>query len=195
MRPGRQVQAYAAALLLLAGGTASAAPVDLKGLMAALSAVRESRASFREEKALASLTQPLVSEGTLVYVAPGHLEKRTLTPVREEIVVDGDSLTFAKPDENLRRTIVLDREPEMRSLVEAVRSTLAGDLTTLKQHYYVGLAGTMEAWRLTLSPVDQRVTRFLREVRIEGSQAQLRTVETIEPDGDTSRMTIEPATP
>jgi hypothetical protein len=160
--------------------------------MAAMSRVRERRDAFREEKTLAALASPLVSSGTLVWRAPDHLEKRTEEPFVEEVVVDGDRLTYAKPAEGVRRTVTLDQAPELRGLVEAVRGTLAGDLADLRRYYSVGFEGTPERWRLTLIPVEPRVKEFVKAVLVEGEGAEVRRVDTVEPDGDRTVMTIEP---
>lgn len=161
--------------------------------MAALSQVREVKAGFSEQKELASLTTPLESRGTLVYVAPDHLEKRTREPVAEQVVVDGDWLTYAKPADDTHFTMSLSRTPELRGLVEAVRGTLAGDLAGLRRYYAVDFTGTAAAWELTLVPTDSRVQDVLQTVRIDGRGADLHRIETVEADGDVSRMTIEPA--
>jgi len=161
--------------------------------MGTLSAVKESRASFREEKSLAALATPLVSEGTLLYAAPAHLEKHTTAPTQEDLVVDGDQLTIRKPSENLNRTLRLEQQPQIRALVESIRSTLAGDLRTLRRYYSVGLDGSPEHWRLTLVPLDSGTREFLKLVRIDGSGHDLVGVETVEPNGDTSHMTIRPS--
>lgn len=163
--------------------------------MAALATVRESRAAFAEEKALAVLATPLASRGTLLYAAPSRLEKRTETPFQERVAVDGDRLTYERPAEGVSRALDLDAAPELRGLVEAVRGTLAGDLAALRRHYSVGYEGTQDAWRLTLVPVDPRVRELLKVVRVDGTGTDLRRVETIEADGDVSTMTIEPARP
>jgi outer membrane lipoprotein-sorting protein len=179
-------------LLLLLLATAPAA-AEIGDLMAALSRVQEVRSAFREEKRLSGLTEPLASSGTLLYLAPDRVEKRTSEPFLEEIVVDGDRLTYAKPAEGVRRTVGLDAAPELRGLVEAVRGTLSGDLAALHRYYSVGLESMgEEGWRLTLVPVDERLRGFLKVVRIDGRETELRRVETIEPDGDVARMAIEP---
>lgn len=162
--------------------------------MASLAGVRESSATFREEKAMAALSSPIESRGRLVWRAPDHLEKRTEAPVAEDIVVDGPRLTYAKPSENLRRTLSLEGAPELRGLVEAVRGVLAGDVATLRRYYSVGLEDRPGGgWRLTLVPVEKAVKGFVKVVRVDGAGAQVRRVETVEPDGDTTTMLIEPA--
>lgn len=89
----------------------------------------------------------------------------------------------------------LAKAPELRGLVEAVRGTLAGDLDGLRRYYDVSLAGSVADWQLMLIPVDGRVENVLASVRIEGRATDLRQVETVEANGDISRMTIEPAAP
>lgn len=197
MERPRAARLAAGTLAVLIAGLTSApsirAAATIDNLMTALSEVPEVRSVFREEKRLSSLTEPLVSRGTLRYVAPDRVEKRTAEPVAEEIVVDGDQLTYVKPAEDLRQTISLDAAPELRGLVEAVRGTLAGNLEGLRRYYSVGFEHVGEGWRLTLVPTAARVREFLKVVRIDGQGTALRRVETIEPNGDVTDMAVEPA--
>lgn len=183
----------ATALVGVGFGPSPALAAGLDELMSALSKVREVRSNFREEKELAGLTAPLLSSGTLAYSAPNHLEKRTSQPFQEQITVDGDWLTYAKAADDIHYTMTLSKAPELRGLVEAVRGTLAGDLGGLQRYYTVSFTGTVNAWQLTLVPVDSRVERVLKSVTIDGRATELRQIETVEPDGDLSRMSIEPA--
>lgn len=160
--------------------------------MRALAGAGSSRAAFIEEKRIAALSAPLESRGRLVFSAPAHLEKHTDQPVRESITVDGDRLTYALPDEQVRRTLSLDRAPELRGLVEAVRGTLAGDLAGLRRYYSVGLEGTDDAWKLTLVPLDERVRALVAVVEIDGAAGSVRRVATKEAGGDSTLMTITP---
>lgn len=176
-------------------GSPTSSAADLEALMTALSRVREVRSSFHEQKELAGLTAPLASSGRLIYDAPARLEKRTTTPFEERLVVDHDWLTYTRPADGTLYTMSLDKAPELRGLVEAVRGTLAGDLDALRRYYEVTLAGSTADWRLTLIPVDARVDRVLASVRIDGRATDLRRVETVEANGDVSLMTIEPAVP
>ena len=61
--------------------------------MQGLSKVPAAKGKFVERKYLAMLTAPLDSSGTLVYTAPGRLEKNTLAPKPERLVLDQDKLT------------------------------------------------------------------------------------------------------
>ena len=160
--------------------------------MASLAAVKERRSTFVEEKTLAALDAPVTSHGTLAFKAPAYLEKRTAGPVPETLIVDGGELTYEKPQEGSRQRLSLDRVPELRGLVEAVRGTLAGDRAALQRFYSIGLDSDANGWRLTLVPLDDRLRGVLRFVRIEGRAAELLQVFTVEADGDSTRMTVTP---
>ena len=90
------------------------------------------------------------------------------------------------------RDFDLDDRPELAALVDTIRGTLAGDLTLLQKTYEVSLDGTQAAWRLTLTPHDAAVARFIRSVRIDGADAVVKQIETVQTDGGTDRLTITP---
>jgi hypothetical protein len=181
------------ALPLHAGQAVDPAPgaITLAELMAAMAAVPERHASFREEKHLAALTVPLHSIGRLIYRRPGHLEKLTDAPLAESLVVDGNRLTLNLANE-VPRVIDLGSQPELGVLVEAMRGPLSGDLAALQRAFTVTIQGSRAAWRLDLVPADPRAARLLRTVRIGGSGAEMREVMVIQANGDEQYMSIEP---
>jgi outer membrane lipoprotein-sorting protein len=162
-------------------------------LMHRLAAVPARTATFQEQKTVAALSAPIEDSGTLAYTRPSSLEKHTLRPEEEILTVDGERLTLSRPARHETRTLDLTEQPEIGALVDTVRGTLSGDLTVLQAHYSVGLEGTLAAWRLTLVPIDARMARFLRVVRIDGSGNTLRTIETVQANNDTTRMTVTAA--
>jgi outer membrane lipoprotein-sorting protein len=181
-----------AVLLAAAAGPAAAAGADwsVEQLMQALGAVKSSQAAFVESKHVEILSTPLQSRGRLLYTAPGRLEKHTLSPRRESLVLDGDELTLENKDRNQRRTLQLHDQPMVRAFVESIRSTLAGDLATLSRFYEVKLDGGERQWRLTLKPGDPQVREVVSEIRIAGSRDAIASIEFIEANGDRSVMTI-----
>ncbi|GGF46792.1 hypothetical protein GCM10011611_61500 [Aliidongia dinghuensis] len=183
------------ALLLLAHGAwAEEAPWGLVRLMAQLQAVKQARAHFVERKTAAMLTAPVESTGTLSYVAPDRLEKITLTPAPESIVLAGDTLTGVQPNGD-KFSISLGDHQEVAALVEGVRSTMAGDLRTLGRYYAIDLVGHPSEWHLTLTPLDRSVRDKVDAIRIDGAGAVLRTISVHEADGDQSEMTVMPDGP
>src|SRR3954470_17403643 len=65
---------------------------DLDQLMQSLSATKSGHARFIEKKSIAILDKPVESSGELFYTAPDRLEKRTLKPKAESMVLDKDKL-------------------------------------------------------------------------------------------------------
>ena len=168
---------------------ALAEPLD--ELMQMLARIPERRASFTEEKTLAVLTRPLSATGRLFYRRPGHLEKITLEPQAESLVVDGNRLALTEPGGS-PRVIDLDAEPAIRALVDAVRGTLSGDLPALRRSYAVMMEGPLAHWRLTLTPTEPSVARLIVRTTIEGATTAILTVETTQTNGDRTRMSIRP---
>src|ERR1700761_9496807 len=128
----------------------------LASLMAGLSQVKSASARFTEHKYVQMLTRPLESSGTLTYVAPNRLERITLTPTRESILLQDDELSGTRSN-GQRYSVTLSDHPEIAALVEGVRSTLAGDLPTLQRYYDVASNGTRAGWQLMLLPKDKDV--------------------------------------
>jgi Outer membrane lipoprotein carrier protein LolA-like len=162
----------------------------LADLMRDLRAVRAVRATFVETKYLNALSAPLELSGRLVYRAPDRLEKHTLKPVDERLLLEGDLLTIE--DSKRRRSLRLERNPPVRAFVESIRSTLAGDLQTLQRFYDVDFSGDRGRWRLVLAPTDADMQSLVREIRISGHHAWVGTIEIVDAGGDRSVMTISP---
>jgi len=181
-------------LLLVAGSSCAAGGWDLERLMQDLAQVKVAKGRFVERKYLGILTAPLESSGTLTYIAPSRLEKHTLTPRAESLVLEGDQLTMAsravgKAPER-RRTVLLQDYPAISIFVESIRSTLAGDLTLLQRFYEIALDGDERKWRLVLKPRDPKMLELISEIRIGGSRNWIDSIEFLESGGDRSVMSI-----
>lgn len=174
-----------------AHAAASAEPWDVGQLMATLAAVRTSEARFVERKTLSLLDIPLESSGTLSWRAPDRLEKHTLEPREEHMLLEGDRLVVevaGKP----RQELGVQAYPVVRAFIESIRSTLAGDLVTLEKFYRVRLEGRPGAWTLVLVPRESRMRGFISEIRIRGAR-RIASIEIWEANGDRSLMTITEA--
>ncbi len=172
---------------LLAAQPQSAWTVDR--LMDGLSKIKSARSNYTEDQYIDIVKAPLHSSGELVYVAPNRLEKNTLKPTPQSIVIDGDRLTM-RQGRGRPRTVMLSDHPEIGAFIESLRSTLSGDLTSLNRFYEVRFEGTEDRWRLTLEPKGDEVKKLVKTVRIEGSHYDLLSVEIVHSDGDRSVMTM-----
>lgn len=163
---------------------------NVEALMAARQQVKSDSATFVEHKYLRILMQRIESSGTLHYEAPDWIQKVTTKPTQETFELRGDTVSSIQRD-GQRFTATLGEHPEMAALVEAMRSTLAGDLITLRQHYTVELQGSRDRWQLRLTPKERFVSEKVGEIVISGSLAALTLVEVHERDGDRSEMFIQ----
>jgi hypothetical protein len=162
----------------------------LPQLMQGLAQVQSSKAKFTERKYLAVLIAPLDSSGTLLFQAPGHLEKHTLKPKAENLVLDQGVLTIDNKASNIKRTLVLQEYPAVWAFVESIRSTLAGDLPTLQRFYKIKLKGNATKWSMQLVPLEERTRQVISEIVISGHGAHVNTIETTESNGDHAMMTV-----
>lgn len=166
-------------------------PWTLEQLMPTLAAVKVKDATFREQKQVALLQQPLVTAGTLRYRAPAYVSKQTLQPHQEMYEIDEDWLTIETPMEG-RRQFYLPGYPLLRAFAEAIRATLAGDLAALERYYRVQLQGQATAWTLRLQPTGREMAEHVSAIVIQGQHEQVLSIETLETGGDRSLMTVEP---
>jgi hypothetical protein len=136
------------------------------------------------------LNKPLESSGTLLFQAPAHLEKHTLSPKVESLVLDQGALTIDSKARNIKRTLVLQEYPAVWAIVESIRSTLAGDQATLERFYMIKLEGTAAKWRMQLLPTEKKTREVIREIVIAGHAAHVTSIETFESNADRSLMTV-----
>jgi hypothetical protein len=162
---------------------------NVNELMRSLAEVKKSKATFVERKFISLLKTPLKYSGTLSYTAPGHLEKYTLLPKPESMVLDQNTLVVQSGDAQ-KRALTLQNYPALWAFIESIRSTLAGDITTLNRYYHVTLEGRPKQWLLILRPLDGQVKNLVSEIRISGNLEQINIIETREAGGDYSVMNI-----
>jgi outer membrane lipoprotein-sorting protein len=169
--------------------SAQAAEFTVGQLMSALANHKHGAATFTERKYMSILDQPVESSGELLFVPPARLEKRTLRPQAETLVLDGDVLTI---EHRLRKQVLqLKDYPEIAGMVESIRATLAGDRKGLERVYQLTLEGNLERWTLVLTPLDARVGSVVARIRMEGTRDEVRAVEILQADGDRSVMTVQ----
>jgi hypothetical protein len=179
-----------------AGGTPPLAAAtdlhDLDQVMGMLAMRQHGRVEFIEQQFLSVLSRPIESSGELRYDAPDRLEKRTLKPHAETLLLTGEVLTVERAGR--RRVMDLHAYPQVLPFVESIRATLAGDRKALERLFRLDFAGSVSRWTLTLVPLQSKVKQSVSQVRIEGAQDQLLKVEIRQPDGDRSLMTLRPST-
>lgn len=161
----------------------------LQVLMSQLAQVETSRAKFVEVKHDPLLKRPLYLKGVLKYQAPDYLRKETHKPFYNQFAVQGNSLTVTR--EGVKpRTIRMQKYPSLWAFVEAFRATLQGDLKNLQRFYTVNFQGTERHWVLKLDPLNRRMKKKVRQIKITGRAAQIKSIEIIGTHNDRSMMTL-----
>src|SRR5450830_1875898 len=154
----------AVGLTLSALSPAAFAAWDLQQLMETLAQSKSGRARFVETKHIAMLDKPVESSGDLLYSAPDRLEKRTLKPQPESMIVNGDELVIERGRQ--KHQLQLQSYPELAAFIDSIRGTLAGDRKALERNYRLSLEGTAERWTLQLLPLDEKMQAVIQRIRI-----------------------------
>jgi hypothetical protein len=190
MKPGGWL--LCCALAATAPGAAQAVDAQpgagLDQLLQLLAARRHGHVTFSEVQQLAVLDRPLQSSGELVYDAPDHLEKRTLQPRPETLILERGVLTVQRGAR--KRVLSLRDYPQIVPFVESIRATLAGDRASLERYFTVSFSGSLDQWTLELVPADAQLAHTVRDIRIAGERDELHTMEIRQTDGDASTLTI-----
>lgn len=176
-------------LCALLAATAQAAEFTIDTLMQILAQTRSDNAVFSEKKYVAILDKPVESSGELLYRAPDRLEKRTLKPRPESMILDRGVLVIERGRQTHR--LELQTYPELAAFVDSIRGTLAGDRRALEQSFRLSLEGSAESWQLELTPIGEKMQSVISKILIAGSRDAVRSIETDQADGDRSVMMIK----
>ena len=175
--------------LMLVAVISHASEWDIDQLMRSLAQTRSNHAGFVEKKFIAMLDKPVESSGELFYTAPDHLEKRTLKPKAESMILDHGTLVIERGRQVHR--LQSQDYPELAAFIDSVRGTLAGDRKALERNYRLSLDGTAEHWTLQLLPTDEKMQAVVKRIRIDGVRDAVHSIEITQADGDSSLMLVE----
>jgi hypothetical protein len=187
---GQPRPAFAAGTAASGNGAPADGPVTIDNLLARFRGIVGLSARFHEEKHIAMLAQPLVSEGTVHYAPPGKLARHTLTPSASSVVLDGTTLRFG--DATSERSIDTGTSPVVRAFVDSFLAVLAGDRAALERSFVLDFhtpgAGSQPAggqrWELGLTPRDASLAHIIREIRFTGDGLVLSQMRIREATGD-----------
>lgn len=163
-----------------------AEPESLDALLTRLSRIEGLRGRYVEEKQIALLKQPLRSEGTIAFAAPGLLVRRAEKPEPATLLLDGEVLTVA--DASGQRRIDLSEHAVVRLFVLTFVNVLRGDRAALDRAYAMRFERTASGWTLELSPKPPELRRFITRARIEGHGVTVERMTLEEASGDVTRL-------
>lgn len=178
------------------GAAAPAAGLTLDALLGRFAAMSGLSANFREEKRMALLAAPLVSEGA-IYFIPGagrpRLARHTTSPSPAVVVIEGGALRVA--DAAGREEIMLDRSPAVRLFVDSFVKIFAGDRAALANLYTMELAAEGERWTLRLRPKVAPIDKLIERVELVGEGVTVASMRVVEVGGDETLTTFSAVDP
>ncbi|MBV9696644.1 MAG: outer membrane lipoprotein carrier protein LolA [Gammaproteobacteria bacterium] len=177
-------------LAVMLAGVANARADALDELLHRFAAHTAGHATFTEVHQYAMLKHPLRASGELRYAAPDYLEKRTLKPRPETLVLSHGMLTVERAGH--RRQVELAAYPQLVPFIESIRATLAGDRGALEKYFVTDLSGADSGWSLRLTPRPGKLEHSVAEVRLSGAGDVIRRVDIRLTDGDHSTLDITP---
>ena len=186
----RAVLLPALTTVLLAGMTvfADAPDAELDSILASLAQRRHGHALYSEQIESALFKHPLHTSGELLFDAPDRLEKRTLQPAAEDLLVEGDIVTIVRGTH--RASLRLSDHPQLSPLIEGIRATLAGDRSRLEKNFQLAFKTTDSGWDLTLQPLESESKPVYTRIQIHGVDGIIHSVTLERATGERTTMTL-----
>lgn len=177
------------AILWVAGRADAEASDALSTLLAKLSRVEAVSAHFREEKRMALLSVPLVSEGDIYYQKPRALVRHTRKPMTSSLLLEGSTLKFG--DKAHVETASLTAQPAISILVDAFMGVLSGDKAALEREARVTLESRpSDGWRILVTPNRDPLQKLVRSMEFEGAGSTVSRMRLVDANGDETVTTF-----
>ncbi|MDH5558717.1 MAG: outer membrane lipoprotein carrier protein LolA [Alphaproteobacteria bacterium] len=170
---------------------AEQAPLAVDRLAEIITGAPDHTAKFHEERRLILLSEPIYLEGTLLFRAPGRYEKHTLSPQREDMVVDGEWVTVTLPDRSTEIRLNMADDSLLHGLLFSLQSLLNGNPEKLSEIFAIEAWGGADGWTLRLEPGPPAMAKRIKAIRVTGEGHWVRTIELWENTGDYLIMTID----
>jgi outer membrane lipoprotein-sorting protein len=170
---------------LLVTSPAAAQPPSLDALFSRMRSIDGLECHFREEKRIALLSSPIVTEGTIHYVRPGRLARRATSPSTQVLLIDGTSLRMW--DGSREERIDLSSQPVVQSFLDSIVALLNGDRAALERSYTLSMSREAENFMLVLTPRSSPLSEFVGTIRFTLTTSyDLVRMDMTEVSGDTS---------
>lgn len=180
--------------LMVAAQIASAPPAQAAEVRAILEPLQQHTsvtAAIRQVKVMRAFTRPQEAHGRLIVLPPRRLRWEYTTPFRATLVLSGDRVTMAYPELGRRRTIDLNQDPGLKSVLDAILFFMEADPNAVIERFEVTIAAGAQT-RLQLVPRAEAVRALLArvDVVVDTERNVLTSIRLEEPDGDHTTLTF-----
>jgi hypothetical protein len=169
---------------------AATGAVDAKTLVEGMQRTAPARTAYSEVRFSGLLDRPLILHGELEYAGPGKLAKSVDAPYRERTVVENGEASVQRGDKPVRK-FSLSQAPELEGFLRGFAALLGGDAQALQRDFELVVSGTADAWRLKLTPRDERLAKRIAAIEVQGAGKAPRCFYTREADGDVNVLLVE----
>lgn len=155
-----------------------------------IGAVTSRENTFHETRTLAALSKKLESSGILRWRAPDYLEKLTLAPRREDLVISGHDVMLTRGNTATNR-LDISSSHALQVLTDTLRAPLSGDNALLAREYHLSAQEDGKGlWTLTLIPATEDTAKYVRKVVIKGKLNAITDLEIEQENGDLQSISI-----
>ena len=171
---------------------------DLSALVHEFSGISHAKLVFRETRSSAFTMTDLVITGSVEYRRPHYIERRTVSPIVERIVINRDYLSIEKAVHAGRKgdSMVqtgkyrIQSWPLLATAVNSLRAMLGGDTAPIRENFEVALQGSRADWRLDLVPTNPEIRRYFTWITLYGSGARIQKTISTRADGGQSTLDL-----
>ena len=145
--------------------------------------------SFRQERRLSMLKEPVVSTGRFYCEKPDKLRWELISPEPSGFLVNGVTAKQWKGKEGVSDAFDARQNPVIRLIVDQIFAWSSADLKWIEQRYNVTVLKD-EPIALKLVPNDSKERRYVDHIRIsfEAVTNYVHNVDIVEKSGDSTRI-------
>jgi hypothetical protein len=154
---------------------------------------------FRQEKKLAMLQKPLISEGELLVDGSNGVIWDIRKPYVMRYVITDKQIR--EIDDQGERTIRTADNPVAAALTEAMKTAFSGDWNEKTSGVDITATGTRDSWQLQMLPRTNELKKMVVSIIVDGSSADsasdnsavhVNAVRITESNGDTATIYLQP---
>ncbi len=145
---------------------------------------------FVQEKKLAVLNKPLITEGELTVNGNDAVHWQIQQPYQIRYDIEGDRIR--ETDAQGTRDIATGNNPLAAALNEAMAATFSGQWSAQEQIASVSALGIMGDWQLQIVPRNSELQKLVRSIVVHGSENHMQDVFIAESNGDSTHIRLQP---
>ncbi|WP_410498066.1 LolA family protein [Chitinibacter sp. S2-10] len=176
---------FCGALLLLASQLHAALLDDVK---ARVTLKDSQRGEFRQEKNIASLSKPLVSSGTFIYLKQRGLLWQLEKPYASDAIITGETLIQRVKGKTIVK-VDAKSQPGYSAVSRVFMALVGSDWRVLEQDFTITGKVDGTRWQLELTPKGGLFASFANTLTLTGNST-LQQLDIAEKNGDSTHYTF-----